>query len=129
MVEPVPLEHVELKTLNVPDNPQIRALLAELTNPGGMPLPPAETYEARDPAAHITITVNRAQMVTNVRIRPRWFEQLRPEAFPATVYNTYVTAVQRSLAVEFAHRPPPGESAEPARAVRAAGGPGGPTAR
>jgi hypothetical protein len=85
MVGLVPLEHLELKTLNVPDNPQVRARLAELTHPGGMPLQPAETYEARDPAGLVTITVDRAQMVTNVRIRPRWFEQLRPEAFPATV--------------------------------------------
>lgn len=44
-------------------------------------------------------------MVTNVRIRPRWFEQLRPEAFPAALYNTYITAVQRALAVETTRRP------------------------
>ncbi|MGW4208000.1 hypothetical protein ACWEIJ_08420 [Lentzea sp. NPDC004789] len=101
----MPLERLELARLNVPDNPQTRARLAELTHPGGLPMQPAETYEAHDPAGLITITVNKAQMVTNVRIRPRWFEQMRPEAFPATVYNTYVTAVQRALAVEFAHRP------------------------
>lgn len=101
----VPFEHVELASLNVPDNPQTRARLAELTHPGGTALQPAETYETRDPAGLVTITVNKDQMVTNVRIRPRWFEQLRPEAFPATIYNTYVTAVQRALAVEFAHRP------------------------
>lgn len=101
----VPFEHVELASLNVPDNPQTRARLAELTHPGGTALQPAETYETRDPAGLVTITVNKDQMVTNVRIRPRWFEQLRSEAFPATIYNTYVTAVQRALAVEFAHRP------------------------
>ncbi|MCG8914578.1 hypothetical protein L6E12_02050 [Actinokineospora sp. PR83] len=30
---------------------------------------------------------------------------MRPEAFPAALYNTYITAVQRALAVEFTHRP------------------------
>ncbi|WP_089948493.1 hypothetical protein [Lentzea xinjiangensis] len=101
----MPLEHVELRRLNVPDDPRTRALLAELTHPGGAAPQPAGTYEARDPAELVTITVNKDQQVTNVRIRPRWYEQLRPEAFPATVYNTYATAVQRSVAVEFAHRP------------------------
>ncbi len=101
----VPLEHLELKRRNVPDNPQIRARLAELTHPAGRALRSAETYEARDPAGLVTITVTKDQKVTDVRVRPRWFEQLRPEAFPATVYNTYATAVQRSLAMEFAQRP------------------------
>lgn len=49
----MPLEHVELAHLNVPDSPQIRARLAELTHPGGTALQPAETYEARDPAGLI----------------------------------------------------------------------------
>jgi hypothetical protein len=102
----VPLERIELARLAVPDNPQTRARLAELTHPGGIALQAADTYEARDPAGIVTIVVDKVQMVTNVRIRPRWFEQLRPEAFPATVYNTYVTAVQRALAVEFAHSAP-----------------------
>lgn len=101
----MPLDHIELASLNVPDDPQTRARFAELTRPGGVELQPAETYGARDPGALITVTVNRAQMVTNVRIRPRWYEQMRPEAFPAALYNTYITAVQRALAVESAHRP------------------------
>lgn len=71
---------------------------------------PAETYEASDPSGLITVTVNRSQMVTNVRIRPRWYEQLRPEAFPAALDNTYITAVQRALAVESAHLPQSQES-------------------
>lgn len=106
----MPLDHIELASLNVPDDPQTRARFAELTRPGGVELQPAETYEARDPGALITVTVNRAQMVTNVRIRPRWYEQMRPEAFPAALYNTYITAVQRALAVESAHRPQSQES-------------------
>lgn len=112
----MPLEHIELARLNVPDNPQTRARLAELTHPAGVALQPAGTYEARDPAEIVTIVVDKSQMVTSVRIHPRWFEQLRPEAFPATVYNTYVTAVQRALAVEFAHRAPEpqGQFASPA---------------
>ncbi|MDX3657627.1 hypothetical protein PV646_09960 [Streptomyces sp. ID05-26A] len=92
--------------MDVPDTPQTRARLAELTRPGGVALQPANTYEAGDPAGILTIVVDRTQMVTNVRIRPRWFEQLRPEAFPASVYNTYVTAVQRALMVEAAHQAP-----------------------
>ncbi|MEV6238149.1 hypothetical protein [Lentzea sp. NPDC051838] len=71
---------------------------------------PAETYEARDPAGLITVTVDRFQMVTNVQIRPRWYEQLRPEAFPAALYNTYITAVQRALAVESTRQSPESES-------------------
>ncbi|GLY48387.1 hypothetical protein [Lentzea sp. NBRC 102530] len=102
----MPLGRIELAKLSVPDNPQIRARLAELTHPGGVALQLADTYEARDPAGIITVVVDRRQMVTDVRIRGRWFEKLRPEAFPATVYNTYVTAVQRSIAVESAHRGP-----------------------
>jgi hypothetical protein len=101
----VPLEHIELVDLNVPDDPQTRARYAELTRPGGIELQPAETCDAHDPGGLITVTVNRSQMVTNVRIRPRWYEQLRPEAFPAALYNTYITAIQRAFAVEFAHLP------------------------
>lgn len=100
----MPLEHIELASLNVPDDPQTRARFAELTRPGGVQLQPAETYEARDPSGLITVTVNRAQMVTSVLIRPRWHEQMRPEAFPAALYNTYITAVQRAFAVESAGR-------------------------
>ncbi|WP_434452100.1 hypothetical protein [Lentzea sp. E54] len=96
--------------MNVPDNPQIRARLAELTHPGGVALQAADSYEARDPAGIVSIVVDKNQMVTNVRIRPHWIDQLRPEAFPATVYNTYVTAVQRAIAVEFAHRGPDPQS-------------------
>ncbi|GGU26553.1 YbaB/EbfC family nucleoid-associated protein [Lentzea flava] len=96
----MPLEHIELAHLNIPDDPQTRARISELTRPGGVELQLAETYEARDPAGLITVTVNRFQMVTNIRIRPRWFEQLRPEEFPAALYNTYITAVQRALALE-----------------------------
>jgi len=101
----VPLGHIELAGLNVPDDPQTRARFAELTRPGGVELRPAETYEASDPGGVITVTVDRAQMVTDVRIRSRWHEQLRPEAFPAALYNTYITAVQRAFAVEFTRRP------------------------
>jgi hypothetical protein len=100
----VPLDHVELASLNVPDDSRTRARLAELTRPGGIELRPAETYEAHDPDGLITVTVNRAQMVTGVRIRPRWHEQMRPEAFPAALYNTYITAVQRAFAVESTRR-------------------------
>lgn len=99
----MPLDHIELADLNVPDDPQTRARFAELTRPGGVELQPAESYEASDPGGFITVTVNRSQMVTNIRIRPRWFEQLSPQAFPAALYNTYITAVQRALAVESAH--------------------------
>lgn len=91
------LEHIELASLNVPDDSQTRARFAEFTHLGGVQLQPAETYTARDPGDLITVTVNRSQLVTNIRIRPRWYEQLRPEAFPAALYNTYITAVQRAL--------------------------------
>ncbi|MET9227469.1 YbaB/EbfC family nucleoid-associated protein [Lentzea sp. NPDC003310] len=104
----MPLEHIELANLNIPDDLQTRARYAELTRPGGVELRPAETYEACDPGGLITVTVNKSQLVTNVRIRPRWYEHLRPEAFPAALYNTYITAVQRALAVEFA-QPPQGQ--------------------
>jgi hypothetical protein len=50
----VPLEHIELASLNVPDDPQTRARFAELTRPGGVELRPAEAYEARDPGGLIT---------------------------------------------------------------------------
>ena len=76
----MPLEHIELAKLNVPDDPQTRARFAELTHPRGVELQPAETYEAHDPGGLITVTVNKSQKVTNVRIRPRWYEQLRPDA-------------------------------------------------
>ena len=99
----MPLGHIELADLNVPDDPRTRARFAELTRPGGVELQRAETYEASDPCGLITVTVSRSQMVTNIRIRPRWYEQLSPEAFPAALYNTYITAVQRALAVESAH--------------------------
>lgn len=63
-------------------------------------------------------------MVTNVRIRPRWYEHLRPEAFPATLYNTYITAVQRALAVESAHRSPePAIPSEPPAPAESLAGP------
>ncbi|MDX8032424.1 hypothetical protein SK803_19590 [Lentzea sp. BCCO 10_0856] len=102
----MPLEHVELAELDVPDDPRTRAHFAELTRPGGRELEPADTYEARDPSGFVIVTVNKDRKVTNVRIRARWYEHLRPEHFPAALYNTYVTAVQRAFAVEFAHRPP-----------------------
>ena len=105
----MPLEHIELASLNVPDDPRTRARYEELARPGGVQLQPAETYEARDPSGLITVTVNRLQLVTRVQVRPRWYEQLKPEAFPAALYNTYVTAVQRALAVESLRQP-----AEPA---------------
>ncbi|MGO1052724.1 hypothetical protein [Crossiella sp. CA198] len=99
------LDEVELATLNVPDEPRMRARLAELTHPGGVELQPADTYEARDPSGFVIVTVNKSAKVTKVRIRPRWTDHIRPEAFPAALYNTYVTALQRALAVELAHRP------------------------
>ncbi|GAA2842274.1 hypothetical protein [Crossiella cryophila] len=110
------LDEVELATLNVPDDPRTRARLAELTHPGGVELQPAETYEARDPSGFVIVTVDKSAKVTNVRIRPRWTEHIRPEAFPAALYNTYVTALQRALAVELAHRPktpPPAPAPDP----------------
>lgn len=100
----MPLGPVELAGLNIPDDSLTKARFVEVTRPGGVELQPAETYEARDPGGLITVTVNKGQMVTNVRIRPRWYEQMQPAAFPAALYNTYITAVQRALAVEFAHR-------------------------
>lgn len=102
----VPLEHIELASLNAPDDPQTRARFAELTHQGGVQLQPAKTYNARDPGGLITVTVNRYQLVTTIRIRPRWYEQLRPEAFPAALCNTYITAVQRALAVESVREAP-----------------------
>ncbi|MGW6931212.1 hypothetical protein ACWGE0_14205 [Lentzea sp. NPDC054927] len=99
-----------MSTLSWPNStfPTIRerAHFAELTRPGGRELQPADTYDARDPSGFVIVTVNKDRKVTNVRIRPRWYEHLRPEHFPAALYNTYVTAVQRAFAVEFAHRPP-----------------------
>ncbi|MET8759686.1 hypothetical protein [Lentzea sp. NPDC004782] len=110
----MPLEHIELASLNIPDDPQTRARFDELTRPGGVRLQPAETYEASDPDGLITVTVNRFRMVTKIRIRPRWYEQLRPEEFPAALYNTYITAVQCALAVESTYRlPEPVKSAGP----------------
>lgn len=113
----MPLGPVELAGLDIPDDPLTRARFAEIARPGGVELQPAETYEARDPGGLITVTVNRDHMVTNVRIRPRWYERMRPSAFPAALYNTYITAVQRALAVEFAHR---------SRAAEATSGPAAP---
>ncbi|MET9629038.1 hypothetical protein ABZX92_16405 [Lentzea sp. NPDC006480] len=109
----MPLEDLELAELHVPDDPRTRAHLAELTRLDGRELEPAETYEARDPSGFVIVTVNKNRKVTNVRVRARWFEHLRPEHFPAALYNTYVTAVQRAFAVEFAHRPPEQPSAPP----------------
>ncbi|MFI6096239.1 hypothetical protein ACIA8G_11825 [Lentzea sp. NPDC051213] len=97
----VPLEKLELATLDIPDNnPQAQARIAELTRPGGVELQPAEKYEAQDRSGFVIVTVDREQMVTNVRIRPHWNDNLSPEAFPGALYSTYLTAVQRSLAVE-----------------------------
>lgn len=109
----MPLDNVELATLHVPSSPQMRAHLAELTHPGGVELQPADTYEARDHSGFIVVTVNKSRMVTDVRIRARWQDRIRADAFPAALYNTYVTAVQRALAVEFTHRSvnPPGPAA------------------
>ncbi|XVS67970.1 hypothetical protein ACQPYE_18570 [Actinosynnema sp. CA-299493] len=100
----MPLDDVELHALNVPDSPQARAHFAELTRPGGVELRPADAYEARDPTGSVTVTVDKARMVTSVRLRARWQDHLRPDVFPAALYNTYVTAVQRALAVELTHR-------------------------
>ncbi|WP_184730860.1 hypothetical protein [Saccharopolyspora phatthalungensis] len=94
-----------LATLEVPDKAQLRARLAELTCPDGVEPQPANTYEARDPSGFIIVTVDKFWMVTNVQIRSRWNDHIRPDAFPAALYNTYVTAVQRALAVELTHRP------------------------
>lgn len=71
-----------------------------------MELHPADTYDARDRSGFVIVTVNKSRMVTNIRIRPRWYEHLPPPAFPAALYNTYVTAVQRAFAVELTHPPP-----------------------
>ena len=111
----MPLDDVELRALNVPDGPQVRAHLAELARPGGVELRPADAYEARDPSGSVTVTVDKARMVTSVRLRARWQDHLRPDAFPAALYDTYVTAVQRALAVELTHR-----SSVPAPAPEAA---------
>ncbi|AXB44784.1 hypothetical protein [Amycolatopsis albispora] len=99
------LEHVELATLQVRDDPRMRARFAELTRPGGTPLEPADAYEARDSSGFVVVTVNKAAKVTNVRIRPGWVGQIGPAALPAALFNTYVTALQRALAVELIHRP------------------------
>ncbi|WP_093150438.1 hypothetical protein [Saccharopolyspora antimicrobica] len=101
----MPLENLALATLNVPDSPQLRARTAELTRPGGVELQLANTYEARDRTGFIAIAVNRSRMVENAWIRPGWPDRIRPDAFPAVLYSTYMTAVQRALAVELAHRP------------------------
>ncbi|UJW32586.1 hypothetical protein L3Q67_01995 [Saccharothrix sp. AJ9571] len=107
-------ERVELATVTVRDDPRMRARFAELTRPGGVPLEPADTYEARDPSGFVIVTVNKAAKVTNVRIRPGWVGQVGPAALPAAVFNTYVTALQRALAVELIHRPkPPPRTAAP----------------
>ncbi|MEV6237440.1 hypothetical protein [Lentzea sp. NPDC051838] len=94
----VPLESIELAELNIPDDPRVRARFEQQQ--------PAETYDARDRSGFVVVTVNRSRMVTNVRIRPRWYEHVPPQAFPAALYNTYVAAVQRALGVELTHRPP-----------------------
>lgn len=111
----MPLAHVELASLNFPVNPQAEARVAELTRPNGVELRPSDRYEAKDPSGFIVVTVDRTPMVTNVRIRQRWDEHVRPEAFPTAVFNTYMTAVQRAAAVEAAHgsASPPTASATP----------------
>ncbi|WP_091450088.1 hypothetical protein [Actinokineospora iranica] len=70
-----------------------------------MELQPADTYEARDPSGFIIVTVDKYRMMRNARIRPGWDDNIRPEDFPAALLTTYVTAVQRAFAVEYAHRP------------------------
>ncbi|MDA3646050.1 hypothetical protein LZ318_05685 [Saccharopolyspora indica] len=101
----LPLENVALAALNVPDGLHVRARTAELTRPGGVELQLANTYEARDQTGFIGITVNRSRMVESVWIRPGWPDRIRPDGFPAVLHSTYMTAVQRALAVELAHRP------------------------
>lgn len=64
-----------------------------------------DKHEAQDPSGFIVITVDRSRLVTNVRIRSHWTERIKPEAFPATLYNTYVTAVQRALAADTGNTP------------------------
>ncbi|MFS8097129.1 hypothetical protein LFM09_08300 [Lentzea alba] len=98
----MPLANLEIASLDSLDNPRTRARAAELTRVGGVELQPAETYEASDPSGFIVVTANRARMVVNVRIRSHWIEHIRPEAFTAALYNTYVTAIQRAFTVELA---------------------------
>ncbi|GGU66774.1 hypothetical protein [Lentzea flava] len=95
------LDHVELPTIDVPDDPRTRAALAELTQ-----LQPSDKYEARDPSGFVVVTVNKARMVVGVRIRPRWNENIPAQVLPEAIYRTYLTAAQRAAAVELAHRPP-----------------------
>ncbi|MBP2471620.1 hypothetical protein JOF53_000492 [Crossiella equi] len=104
-------KNAELATLDIPDDPQAQTRLDELTHSSGVRLRPADTYEARDPSGFVIVTVNKSGLVTNIRIRPRWTDHIRPADLPAALYGTYVTAVQRSLAVELTnrtvHQPPP----------------------
>ncbi|MGW1680464.1 hypothetical protein [Saccharopolyspora sp. NPDC002376] len=105
------LDNVSLARLDVPDSPQLRARMAELTRPGGVELQPTVTYGARDQSGCIAITVDRSRMVTSVWIRSGWPDCIRPDAFPDVLYNTYMIAIQRALAVEFSNRPAPQPSA------------------
>ncbi|WP_188986848.1 hypothetical protein [Saccharopolyspora thermophila] len=101
----MPLDNVVLAKLDVPDTPELRARLTELTCPDGVELQPANNYEARDPSGYVFVTVDRSGKVTNVRIRSGWTDHIRPDAFPTVLFTTYMTAVQRALAVELSHRP------------------------
>lgn len=97
-------DRAELATLEIPDEAQMRAQLAELTHSDGIELEPADKYEARDPSGSIILAVDKSRLVTEVNIQSVWEEHIRPEAFAGALYTTYVKAIQRALAVELNHR-------------------------
>lgn len=97
-------DRAELATLEIPDEAQMRAQLAELTHSDGIELEPADKYEARDPSGSIILAVDKSRLVTEVNIQSGWEEHIRPEAFAEALYTTYVKAIQRALAVQLNHR-------------------------
>lgn len=67
---------------------------------------PAGLYRATDPTGTITVTVDRAAKLVDVRISHNWTSRLTAAGLPGALFAVYTTALRTALLVEASERVP-----------------------